>query len=118
MKDGLILTNRHVLQELARQRDAGKWEFKGEPTITFDADPEKSRERQFKIGKVVLAGPDEINPAAVDYNKLDFAILECEVDRREGLPRAPGSRERRRQDRRGAARLHPRLPGAPGIQHL
>ena len=86
VKDGLILTNRHVLQELAGQRGAGKWEFKGEPTITFDADPEKSRERQFKIGKVVLAGPDEINPAAVDYNKLDFAILECEVTGGKAFP--------------------------------
>ncbi len=79
VKGGLILTNRHVLQELAHQRSSGEWEFKGEPTITFDANPEKSRSRQFKIRpKVILAGPDVIDPAAVDYNKLDFAILECE----------------------------------------
>ena len=79
VKEGLILTNRHVLQELANQREPGKWEFKGEPTITFDANPDKSRDRQFKIERVVLAGPDEIDPFSVDYNKLDFAIVECET---------------------------------------
>lgn len=92
VKEGLILTNRHVLQELARQRDPGKWEFRGEPTITFDATPEKSRDRQFKITKVVLIGPDEIDPSSVDYNKLDFAILECETTGGKAFP-APLSLE-------------------------
>ena len=92
VKEGLILTNRHVLQELARQREPGKWEFKGEPTITFDATPEKSRDRQFKITKVVLTGPDEIDPSSVDYNKLDFAILECETTGGKAFP-APLSLE-------------------------
>jgi len=78
VKQGFVLTNRHVLQELATQQGAGKWVFKGEPTITFDAKPEETRERQFKIKKVVLAGPKAIDPELVDYRKLDFAILECE----------------------------------------
>ncbi len=79
VKDQLILTNRHVLQALASQKDSGEWEFHGEPTITFDARPDKSRDRQFAIRKnVVLTGPEAIDPYGVDYNKLDFAVLECQ----------------------------------------
>ncbi|HEY7816848.1 MAG TPA: hypothetical protein VIG29_01415, partial [Vicinamibacteria bacterium] len=43
VKEGLILTNRHVLQALAKQKSSGEWEFLGQPSITFDADPGKSR---------------------------------------------------------------------------
>ncbi len=61
-RDGLILTNRHVLQGLATQGSAGEWEFRGQPSITFDAKPADSRSRQFKIRKkVVLAGPEAID---------------------------------------------------------
>jgi V8-like Glu-specific endopeptidase len=80
VKGGFVLTNRHVLQELAQPSGNGGWDFMGEPSITFDANPEKSRGREFKIRKkVVLAGQHPIDFADVDFNKLDFAILECEV---------------------------------------
>ena len=78
VKEGLILTNRHVLQDIAEQDASGKWTFQGEPTITFDARPQDSRARQFKIRRVVLAGPEPISPFDLDYRKLDFAVLECE----------------------------------------
>jgi S1-C subfamily serine protease len=92
VKEGLILTNRHVLQGLASQRETGTWEFRGEPTISFDANPEKSRDRQFTITRVVLTGPDQIDPVSVDCNKLDFAILECEAPGGKAFP-APLSLE-------------------------
>jgi S1-C subfamily serine protease len=89
VKDGVILTNRHVLQVLAVPDSAGAWAFRGQPTITFDAEPAKTRERQFSIRKkVVLAGAERIDPFALNFNKLDFAILECEVD---GSARFPTS---------------------------
>jgi V8-like Glu-specific endopeptidase len=87
VKGGTILTNRHVLQALAEPDGTGAWTFQGQPTITFDANPAQSRERQFMIRKrVVLAGPEAINPFALDFNKLDFAILECEVEGRASFP--------------------------------
>jgi hypothetical protein len=87
VKEGLILTNRHVLQQLARSDGAGRWAFLGEPTITFDAAPERSRRRQFEIRRTVpRAGPDAIDFDAVDYNKLDFAILQCEVPEGKDFP--------------------------------
>ena len=78
VKEGLVLTNRHVLQQIAVQRGPGDWEFRGAPTITFDANPDTNRSRQFAIRSVAFAGRDAINPWRVDYEKLDVAILECE----------------------------------------
>jgi V8-like Glu-specific endopeptidase len=85
--DGLILTNRHVLQALATQKRSGEWEFMGEPSITFDANPEKSRKRQLKIRKkVIRTGTEPIDRHAIDYRKLDFAVLECETSDEKHLP--------------------------------
>jgi S1-C subfamily serine protease len=79
VKDGVILTNRHVLQALAEPDSHNGWTFLGQPTITFDANPATARSRQFAIRKqVVLAGANAIDPALLDFDKLDFAILECE----------------------------------------
>jgi V8-like Glu-specific endopeptidase len=85
--DGWILTNRHVLQALAKQKSSGEWEFLGEPSITFDADPGKSRKRRLKIRKkVIRTGTQQIERHAIDYKKLDFAVLECEASDEEHLP--------------------------------
>lgn len=116
VKEGLILTNRHVLQQLARSDAAGRWVFRGQPTITFDANPERGRERQFEIRQtVVKAGPDEIDFRAVDYDKLDFAILECEAAHGRGFP-APLDLERDRDkiaERRPVFTIgYPADPGA------
>lgn len=80
VRDGLILTNRHVLQELATQDDQGTWHFSGQPTIVFDAEPDSNRTREFKLKQqVVHAGNQKIGSGALDFNKMDFAVLECEV---------------------------------------
>jgi V8-like Glu-specific endopeptidase len=85
---GLVLTNRHVLQALARQRSSGEWEFVGEPTISFDANPDESRKRELKIRKrVIRTGPEPIDNHTIDYNKLDFAVLECEPSEEVSFPR-------------------------------
>ena len=82
VKDNLVLTNRHVLQGLAKSDGKGGWSFLGKPTITFDANPGPGRAREFAIRqKVVLAGPEDIDLQSnvIDFSKLDFAVLECEV---------------------------------------
>ncbi len=86
--EGLVLTNRHVLQEVASQRRNGDWTFRGQPTLTFDSSPDASRQRQFRIERVVLAGPDVINPLKIDHDKLDFAVLACELS---GAPQFPAA---------------------------
>ncbi len=78
VKDGLVLTNRHVLQEIASQRADGRWEFLGEATISFDSNPGIARRRHFRIVEVIAAGPDPIDRRSIDYTKLDYAILACD----------------------------------------
>lgn len=78
VKPGIVLTNRHVLQELAQPSNE-TWQFRGEPSITFDADPSSRRARQFKLKREVLAaGGQPIDRNNVDYTKLDYAVLACE----------------------------------------
>ena len=85
IKDNLVLTNRHVLQQIARHRN-GEWKFHGRaPTITFDANPNLSRSLEFHIKRVVLAGPDRIR-VPLNYTRLDFAVLECEVSSGSSFP--------------------------------
>ena len=91
----------------------------GEPTITFDATPESSRKRQFKIKKkVILTDRDPISPRDIDYKKLDFAILECETEGKAGFPAALALESDADKVMRGASHLHPRLPGEAGAGQL
>ncbi len=73
-----ILTNRHVLQGIAKEESPQNWVFRGAPSLTFDADPEQSRARQYEIKRVVTTSDKRVGPS-LDFNKLDFAVLECEV---------------------------------------
>lgn len=78
--ENLVLTNRHVLQQIGEPDAQGGWRFLGEPSITFDVDPSSGRKRSFEILGVVAAGPAEIPLFApgLDFGLLDYAVLECE----------------------------------------
>jgi hypothetical protein len=83
--DGLVLTNRHVLQALARDTGGGQWTFRGEATIVFDPAPDESRQSSFTIEPtVVAAGSRPIPTAELDLGRLDFAVLRCHAS--EGFP--------------------------------
>ncbi|CAH0137356.1 Subtilisin E [Arthrobacter sp. Bi26] len=77
--DGLVMTNRHVLEELAfptprRSRPSG-WVLNGRPTINFSpkgVDPSRS----FRILEVVFSGPDATD--RIDLTHLDLAVLRVE----------------------------------------
>jgi hypothetical protein len=79
---GLILTNRHVLEELATFQD-GAWapryeaeiDFRGE----FEREFERESERRFTLGPVVRFGPDPIN-RQIDFAHLDFALIRVQGD--------------------------------------
>ncbi len=78
--DGLVMTNRHVLEVLAfptpsRSNPAG-WVLTGEPVVNFSpsgTDPT----RAFRIVDVVFSGPDPIE-GHVDLAHLDLALLRVE----------------------------------------
>lgn len=96
--EGLVLTNRHVLQEIAapvpRRNKPDRW-ILGSDGVTIDfADSPSSATAasRFRITEVVGAGPDEIDEDIIDFAKLDAALLRVETTNAAGtvLP-APSS---------------------------
>jgi len=80
--DGLILTNRHVLEFLVGGPDPqpdGSWRFLKPVTIDFAAEFERPRERSFKVTGVEFASPDRINGVLKPSN-LDVALLKVETN--------------------------------------
>ncbi|RCW87203.1 S8 family serine peptidase [Paracoccus lutimaris] len=89
----LILTNRHVLEELAsplpRATNPARWQMTRQATIDFSPsgfDPA----RRFRIVEVVLAGPDPITGHPISFEQLDLALLRIETTNTSGgTPPAP-----------------------------
>jgi serine protease len=84
--DGLIMTNRHVLEALAfpapsRSNPSG-WVLFGEPVVNFSASGTDAT-RSFRILDVVYSGPDPID-GRIDLAHLDLALLRVEQTNPEG----------------------------------
>lgn len=75
---GLVLTNRHVLEEIARPEGDG-WAWKFAVEIDFAGEHERPGTNIFTLAKAVLWGPDAIN-RAIDFAHLDLAVLQVEGD--------------------------------------
>lgn len=74
--EGLVITNRHVLEVIAKQDAAGDWTFKWpeKTTVDFIAEDGAAATTKFKVTGVAYAGPDPIN-GTVNFAHLDMAIL-------------------------------------------
>ena len=94
VKEGLVLTNRHVLQEIATAHNNGRWEFLGEATLTFDSNPDASRRRQFKIAEVVAARSGRHRSAERRLQQVGFCDSRVRRAQRVAVPYATASRER------------------------
>lgn len=70
---GVILTNRHVLEAIARFQD-GKWSWKYKAQIDFGAEFERPDTRSFDLDAVLLTGPNAIDNR-VNFANLDFAVI-------------------------------------------
>lgn len=80
--DGLIATNKHVLELLAGRSTPladGTWPLRQPVTIDFAAEFQIARERSFKVTGVKFASPDSINGILKPSN-LDIAILTVETN--------------------------------------
>ena len=80
--NGLILTNRHVLEALVGGPDPqadGTWKFLKPVTIDFAAEFERTRKKEFKVTGVAFASPDRIKKQLVLSN-LDVALLTVEAN--------------------------------------
>ncbi|KPL53254.1 hypothetical protein ABB55_14390 [Prosthecomicrobium hirschii] len=76
--DGLVMTNRHVLEAIADlvsgPNAPEQWLLRDAVTINFD-DRGRGSKHRFAAKSVVAAGPDEI-ARRVDFRHLDMAVLE------------------------------------------
>jgi hypothetical protein len=84
--DGLIATNRHVVEWLTGGPDpkpAGSWVFLKPVTIDFAAEFERKRKNEFKVTGVVFTGPDAIK-GTLSPPKLDLALLKVEKTNADG----------------------------------
>ena len=73
---GLVVTNRHVLEVIARQGSDGAWtlSWPGQTTIDFIAEDGAAKATRYPVTSVRFAGPDAINET-IDFAHLDLAIL-------------------------------------------
>ena len=83
----LVVTNRHVLEEIARQDGNGSWTLihPDATTIDFVAEANAESSTATKVLSVAFAGPDPIN-RQINFAHLDLAVLR--VDPGGGLPAA------------------------------
>ncbi len=74
--EGLVVTNRHVLEAIAKQDAGGDWtlNWPAETTIDFVAEDGVAASTKFKVTGVAFAGPDAIKNI-VNFAHLDMAIL-------------------------------------------
>ena len=73
----IILTNRHVLQEIADWRPGEGWKIRSRITINFGREYKGIRSKNpRKLVRLLYAGPKAILSNAVDHAKLDLAAIE------------------------------------------
>jgi serine protease len=79
--DGLVMTNRHVLETLAfptpRRTNPAGWVLAGGPVVNFSPSGSDGT-RSFRILDVVYSGPDPID-RRIDLAHLDLALLRVEL---------------------------------------
>ncbi|WP_151636007.1 trypsin-like serine peptidase [Noviherbaspirillum aerium] len=81
---GLMLTNRHVLQDIAIFEDA-HWRVNEHATIDFaDAPNAFHAELRFALVEVVCAGPDLITDTQTGWTHTDAALLRVEISNKAG----------------------------------
>jgi len=68
-----IVTNRHVLEEIATFDGSG-WTWKFNAEVDFAREHERDTKRRLPIVEVVLTGPNPIN-RTINFDNLDLAVL-------------------------------------------
>ena len=74
--EGLVLTNRHVLEAIAMQGPGGDWtlNWPDATTVDFVGEEGAAAATKFKVTGVAFAGPDPIKNT-INFAHLDMAIL-------------------------------------------
>lgn len=78
---GLVITNRHVLEEFAspipRADSPRRWQMVRTTTVDFSPSG-NDRASRFAVTKVLHAGPEQISRLPISFKKLDLALLQVE----------------------------------------
>jgi hypothetical protein len=84
---GLVITNRHVLEVIARQGGDGSWILKwpGQTTVDFVVEDGATSAKVYPILGVKFAGPDPINET-IQFSHLDAAVLSVDFDAHPNFP--------------------------------
>jgi len=75
---GLVVTNRHVLEEAA-QLVNGVWQWRYAVEVDFSGEYQRPSESCFPLGEVVFVGPDPIN-RRINFSNLDLAVIRVSGD--------------------------------------
>jgi len=79
--DGIVMTNRHVTEEIAsplpQAENPARWLLHANATIDFSPAADDPTHR-FAITDVIFAGPKPILGEPIDFAKLDLALLRVE----------------------------------------
>lgn len=79
--DGLVMTNRHVLEEFAsplpRADKPKRWTMVRTATIDFSPSGNDPGQK-FAVQEVAFAGPEQIFRLPISFSKLDMAVLRVE----------------------------------------
>lgn len=116
--DGLVMTNRHVLEALAfpspRRTNQAGWVLIGKPVVNFSPSG-TDMTRSFRILDVVFSGPDPIE-RRIDLAHLDLALLRVEHTNAAGTELPPALRLTDRAAAVTAAKMF--VVGYPAIPTL
>lgn len=93
LADGLVATNRHVLEEIADEnRFAGpgeeRFDLKDDVFVDFLGEKDNPATDRFKVEEIVFAGPRRIN-RVIDFGNLDVAVLRVAAVDGGTFPTAP-----------------------------
>lgn len=91
--EGLVVTNRHVLEEIATQDAAGTWtmNWPDATTVDFVGEDDAVAGTKFKVTGVAFAGPDPIN-RSINFAHQDTAILRVDPEAANLFPMPSRSR--------------------------
>lgn len=117
VREGVVATNRHVLEAIARRapRSAGGgWELRPGVRVDFGREHEEPEDpvRQFDVAGVAFAGPERIG-LTLDLAKLDLALLELAPKRDAEFPRPLAMSADRSGPRRDSRLYVIGYPGRP-----
>ena len=74
--EGLVVTNRHVLEVIGTQQADGSWilRWPDKTTVNFLGEDGAKEQTQFKVTGVAFSGPNPINNT-INFANLDMAVL-------------------------------------------